>query len=98
MKLSREQVIRIAELARLALTEAEIAKFQIELSRILEYVEQLKELDTTQIEPTSQVTGIMNMPRPDVVDDEYSRDAMLASAIDTVEGHLKVPSIFGRAS
>lgn len=98
MKLTREQVIRIAELARLALTDAEIAKFQIELSRILEYVEQLKELDTTQLEPTSQVTGIMNTPRPDVVDDEYSREAMLASAIATVEGHLKVPSIFGRAS
>lgn len=98
MHLSREQVSRIAQLARLALTEEEITKFQVELSRILDYVEQLNELDTTTIETTCQVTGIFNQLRPDVVNDEFPRDQMLASALETAEGHLKVKSIFGRAS
>lgn len=98
MHLSREQVSRIAQLARLALTEEEITKYQVELSRILDYVEQLNELDTTNIEPTSQVTGIVNQLRPDVVDHEFSREQMLASALHTAEGHVQVKSIFGRAS
>jgi len=98
MKLSLDEVRRIAQLARLELTEAEVSKFQAELSRILDYVEQLKEIDTADVEPTSQVTGITIQTRADEVTDEVSRDVMLASAIDSAEGHLKVKSVLGRAS
>jgi aspartyl-tRNA(Asn)/glutamyl-tRNA(Gln) amidotransferase subunit C len=98
MSLSLDEVRRIATLARLELTDAEISKFQGELSRILEYVEQLKELDTTDVEPTSQVTGITIQTRVDEVREELPRDVMLASAIDVAEGHLKVKSVLGRAS
>lgn len=98
MNLSLDEVRRIAQLARLELTEAEIGKFRVELSRILDYVEQLQELDTTGVEPTCQVTGITNQLRPDDVTDEVARDTMLASAIDSAEGHLKVKSVLGRAS
>lgn len=96
MALSREEVIRIAKLARIALTDEEIDRFQIEMSRILDYVGQLNELDTTNIAPTAQVTGLENRLRPDVVDDEFSREEMLASAIDTAEGHVKVKSVFNK--
>ena len=98
MSLSLDEVRRIAKLARLELTDSEVNKFQAELSRILDYVEQLKEIDTTNVEPTSQVTGITMQTRPDEVTDEVSRDVMLASAIASAEGHLKVKSVLGRAS
>lgn len=96
MALSKEEVIRIASLARIELTPTEIEKFQVELSRILDYIDQLNELDTTTVPPTAQVTGLENRLRPDVVDYEFSRDDMLASAIETAEGHIKVKSIFNK--
>lgn len=98
MNLSLDEVKHIAQLARLELSEADVSKFQVELSRILDYVEQLRELDTTDIEPTCQVTGITIQTRADEVTDEVTRDTMLASAIDSAEGHLKVKSVLGRAS
>lgn len=98
MRLTREDVKRIAELARLSLSEEELTKYEDELSRILDYVDQLNELDTTTVEATSQVTGIVNQWRGDVVDYEFPREEMLASAIEKQEGHLNVKSIFGRAS
>ncbi|EKD78925.1 MAG: hypothetical protein ACD_41C00227G0019 [uncultured bacterium] len=96
MAISKEEVSRIAQLARIELTPTEIEQFQVELSRILEYVDQLNELDTTDVQPTAQVTGLENRMRPDVVNDEFSRDAMLASAIETAEGHIKVKSVFNK--
>ncbi len=96
MAISKEEVIRISQLARIELTPTEIEQFQVELSRILEYVDQLNELDTTDIPPTAQVTGLENRMRPDVVNDEFSRADMLASAIETVEGHIKVKSVFNK--
>ena len=98
LALTRDEVIRIAKLARIALTEEEIDRFQVDMSRILDYVDQLNELDTTNIAPTAQVTGLENRLRPDVVDDEFTREEMLASAIDTAEGHIVVKSVFNKAS
>ncbi len=64
-KLSREDVLKLARLSRLKLSEVEIKKFQTELSEILVYVEQLDKVDTTGLEPTYQVTGLTNVMRPD---------------------------------
>ncbi|MBI2415656.1 MAG: Asp-tRNA(Asn)/Glu-tRNA(Gln) amidotransferase subunit GatC [Candidatus Kerfeldbacteria bacterium] len=94
MSLSRDQVIHIAGLARIALTEAEIEKFQKELSSILDYVQQLQSVNTTGVQPTSQVTGLENRRRADIVNAQFTREQMLASAIETAEDHLKVKSIF----
>ncbi len=98
MQLTHDQVVHIAQLARLKLSAEEIVQFQTELSRILDYVEQLKELDTTEVESTSQVTGLVNQTRADVVDYKFTQEEMMAAAIATAEGYLKVKSIFGRAS
>ena len=92
--LSKEQVLKIADLARLALTDDEVERYQQELSAILEYVEQLNELDTDQVEPTTQVTGLLNVVRDDVVDYEFTRVEMFKSAISTAEDHLQVSSVF----
>ena len=65
--LTREQVLHIAKLARLGLREDEVEKFQTQLSGIIAYVDQLKELNTDNVEPTSQITGLVNCMRTDEV-------------------------------
>lgn len=66
-KLSREDVLKLARLARLGLTDEEVTEFSEELSAILQYVEQLSSVDVAGLEPTSQVTGLTNVTRPDEV-------------------------------
>lgn len=61
MKISKEEVKHIAMLSRLELDEREIELYQDQLSRILEYVEKLNEIDTSQIEPTSHVIDLKNL-------------------------------------
>jgi len=68
MQLTKEQVQKIAQLARLELTEAEMEKYAGQLTDILTYAEMLKELDTSAVEETSQVTGLSNVTREDVLD------------------------------
>lgn len=65
MKLTKEQVEKIAQLARLQLTEEEMERYAGQLTEILNYVEVLKELDTTGVPETSQVTGLTNVTRKD---------------------------------
>lgn len=65
--LTKEQVLHIAKLARLRLTEEEMAKMPTELSSILQYVEMLNEVITDGVEPTAQVTGLETQLRDDVV-------------------------------
>ena len=61
MKLNQKQIQHIANLARLELTEEELKKYSNQLSDILSYINQLKEADTTNVEPTAQVTGMEKM-------------------------------------
>jgi aspartyl-tRNA(Asn)/glutamyl-tRNA(Gln) amidotransferase subunit C len=65
MKLSKDDIKHIATLARLELTDDEIEKYGSELSAILDFVDQLKEVDVTGVEPTAQVTGMENVYRHD---------------------------------
>ena len=65
MKLTKEQVEKIAQLARLQLTEEEMERYAGQLTDILNYVDMLKELDTTGVPETSQVTGLTNVTRTD---------------------------------
>jgi aspartyl-tRNA(Asn)/glutamyl-tRNA(Gln) amidotransferase subunit C len=68
-KLSREDVLKLARLSRLRLTDDEVDKFMTELSAILDYVAHLETADVTGLEPTYQVTGLTNVTRPDVIKD-----------------------------
>lgn len=94
--LSPEDVLRIAELARLELTPDEVALFTRQLAGILDYVEQIRTLDTSGVPPTSHVT---NRPRErdDVARETLARPDALANAPDaaTEAGLFKVPRVMG---
>lgn len=68
-KLSRDDVLKLAQLARLDLTDEEVDEFSTELSEILQYVEQLGQVDVDGLKPTNQVTGLTNVMREDEIRD-----------------------------
>jgi len=94
--LTPQEVKRVAELAHLELTDAELVTFTRQLGDILTYVEQIRSLDTTGVAPTSQV---LNRPvdRDDQLQPSLSRDALLANAPDAAReaGLFKVPRVIG---
>ena len=96
MKLTKEEVEHIAYLARLGLTEEEKGKFTQQLSSILDYVEQLKEVDTSGVEPTAQVTGLENVLRDDAVEgcDSETRDELLKNVPEVEDDLIKARSVF----
>ncbi len=89
-------VDHIAKLARLGLGEQEKEKLGRELAAILAFIEELKEVDTENVEPTTQVTGLQNVSRPDEsrTPDESSRRQILANAPETKDGHIRVKAVF----
>ncbi len=89
--LSREDVLKLARLARLRLTDDEVDQFTKEISAILEYINQLQSVDLTGVEPTYQVTGLKNVMRPDeVIDYGASPEELLKNAPATEKEHFKV--------
>lgn len=90
MKLDVEH---IAQLARLAFTDSEREKFATQLTSILSYVEKLKELDTSGIEPTSHVVTIGNVMREDKVSPSLAKDVALMNAPDKTGDFYRVPKI-----
>lgn len=94
MKLSIEEVEHIAELARLRLTDAEKEKYSEQLSNILGYVEKMQSVDTSNIEPTSQVTGLTNIMREDEISESGISDELVACAPEKGDGYVKIPKIF----
>jgi aspartyl-tRNA(Asn)/glutamyl-tRNA(Gln) amidotransferase subunit C len=93
-KLSRDQVLKLAQLSRLKLTEEEIEGFSKELSEILTYVEMLDKAETKGLKPTYQVTGLKNVMRDDEVI-EYSAKPreLLAGAPSTEKNQYKVKRV-----
>ncbi len=93
MILTKEQVVKIAELCKIELTEAEVEKFQKELSTVLEYASELQKVDTDGVEPVSQVTGLENVLRDDQVEQSPYRDAIIANFPDRKDDYLKIKNI-----
>jgi len=93
MALSDDEVRHVATLARLALTDDETARFGRQLSRILEYIQTLNELDTSQVEPTAHVVPMANVWRDDEVEPSADREAVLGNAPDRTEEFFRVPKI-----
>jgi aspartyl-tRNA(Asn)/glutamyl-tRNA(Gln) amidotransferase subunit C len=90
-KLSRDDVLKLAQLSRLKLTDEEIERFREELSSILEYVEKLNSVDISGLEPTYQVTGLKNVMRKDeVIDYGYKTEDLLKNAPAVQDGQFKV--------
>ena len=80
MKLSREEVLHIARLARLGLTEEEIDRLREQLSNILENFEILQQVDTSDVSPTAQSIALQNVVREDEVAPSLPADEILANA------------------
>ncbi len=90
--IEREQVLHVAKLARLQLSEAEVEKMAGELSGILEHVDRISELDLDDVPPTSHVVDLVNVLRPDEPRPSWPRDDVLAQAPDPADGSFRVPS------
>jgi aspartyl-tRNA(Asn)/glutamyl-tRNA(Gln) amidotransferase subunit C len=91
MSLTKKEVIHIAKLARLELSESEIERYQHQLSSILEYADRLKELDTSQILPTSSVLPSRSRFREDTPVNSLPVEKLLQNASQSEKDQFKVP-------
>lgn len=94
MALTIDDVKKVALLARLKLSDDELAKMQEQLSSILAYMQVLQEVDVTDVPPTAQVTDVVNIVRPDEVRPSLSVEEALANAPDRENGYFKVKPVF----
>jgi aspartyl-tRNA(Asn)/glutamyl-tRNA(Gln) amidotransferase subunit C len=93
MKITKQEVEHVANLARLELSEQDKEKLTDQLSNILTYVEKMSEMDTKGVEPTSHVLDINNVMRDDVSAESLPQEKAIGNAPDKALGHYKVPKI-----
>ncbi|MCT7978281.1 Asp-tRNA(Asn)/Glu-tRNA(Gln) amidotransferase subunit GatC [Laspinema olomoucense] len=91
--IDREQIRKVAHLARLELTEAEEEQFTTQVGSILEYFEQLSELDTENIKPTTRAIDVSNVTRPDELQPFTDLQSIMNAAPDVEGDFFKVPKI-----
>jgi aspartyl-tRNA(Asn)/glutamyl-tRNA(Gln) amidotransferase subunit C len=92
--LSEQIVIHVAKLARIELRQEEVKKFQHQLSEILDYVNLLSEVNTSNVEPISQITGLANVTREDEPKLGLSQNACLEQAKEKKDGKFQTKSVF----
>jgi aspartyl-tRNA(Asn)/glutamyl-tRNA(Gln) amidotransferase subunit C len=93
MSVDAATVRRIAHLARIAVTDAEVPHLQGELNAMLAFVEQLSEVDVADVEPMTSVTPMQMKKRPDVVNDGEIADDIVGNAPETVNHFFLVPKV-----
>jgi aspartyl-tRNA(Asn)/glutamyl-tRNA(Gln) amidotransferase subunit C len=93
MKLSLDEVRHIAQLSRLAISEDETELYAPQLSKIIDYVEQLNNIDTSTIEPTSHIIPLNNVMADDILGDSLPRLEALKNAPDTTGKFYRIPKI-----
>ncbi len=96
MKLTKSEVEHIADLARLHLTEKEKEQYSEQLSSILDYVEKMNEVDTSGVEPTSQVTGLKNVMREDNIEESGIHQELVECAPEKAGDQIVVPKILDK--
>ena len=95
-KLTRDDVLKLAQLARLELSDAEIEEYATELSEILQYVEHLQSVDIEGLEPTNQITGLTNVTRGDEIKDYGYEPADLLNNLPSAEDNqIKTKMMIG---
>jgi len=94
--IDREQVLHVARLARLELSDSDVERMAAELSGILEHVDRIASLDLSGLEPTTHVVALENVMRPDEPQPSLPRERALAAAPDPDEGAFRVPSPGGQ--
>ena len=92
MAIARDEVLHVARLARLALTEEEISKFQEQLSAILDAVGKVSELDLSEVEPTAHPLELSNVWAADEPRPSLPVEDALANAPDREDGYFRVPA------
>jgi aspartyl-tRNA(Asn)/glutamyl-tRNA(Gln) amidotransferase subunit C len=90
--IDRDQVLHVARLARLELTDEEVERMTGELSGILDHIERIGELDLANVEPTSHVVALENVLREDVPAPSLPRERALTGAPDATDAGFRVPS------
>ena len=90
--IDREQVLHVAKLARLSFSDEEVNRLAPELSKIVEYVEQMDRLDLEGVEPTSHVVELQNVLREDVPRESLPKERALEQAPDPTADGFRVPS------
>ncbi|GAC1498564.1 MAG: Asp-tRNA(Asn)/Glu-tRNA(Gln) amidotransferase subunit GatC [Candidatus Saccharimonadales bacterium] len=94
--LTRADVLKLAQLARLQLDESELDGYVKELTAILDYVEQLSEVEISELEPTQQVTGLTDVTRPDdIIDYGYEVNDLLKNVPVVSGNQIKVKRMIG---
>ena len=93
MKLTRDEVLHIAELARLGLSDAEVERFREQLSDILSHAERLQAVDLSGVSPAARVQSLQSVLREDEPAPSFPREAMLANAPQAAEGCFRVPPV-----
>lgn len=88
-----KDVEHVAKLARLELTEEEKEKFTSQLGDVLKYVEQMNEVDTSNVEPMAHAIDFVNVMREDEVKYEQTKEELMKNAPDAEDGFFKVPKI-----
>ncbi|MFA6533807.1 MAG: Asp-tRNA(Asn)/Glu-tRNA(Gln) amidotransferase subunit GatC [Patescibacteria group bacterium] len=96
MKISQKEIEHIARLARLELTSADKKKYAGQLSEILDYIDQLKTVDTAGVTPTYQVTGLGDVSRADEIQPLEAVKAIKDNWPDRQGDYLKVPGVFDK--
>jgi aspartyl-tRNA(Asn)/glutamyl-tRNA(Gln) amidotransferase subunit C len=91
--IDQELVKKVAHLARLELPEAEVAQLTTQLGSIIDYFEQLAELDVSNVQPTTRAIDVSNITRPDQLQASVERERMLAIAPDQDGDFFRVPKI-----
>lgn len=92
--LTLEEVKKIATLARIEVSPQEQKRYAETISAVLDYMTILNEVDTAGVEPTAQVTGLMDVVREDTASDWVNREALVQSFPQVKEGRLVVPAVF----
>ena len=90
--IDRDQVLHVARLARLRLTDEEVERITVELGDILEHIDAIQALDLDDVEPTSHVVPLENVLRPDEPRESWDRERVLEGAPDASHEGFRVPS------
>lgn len=93
--LTKEEILHIATLARIGVSEKDVEKYRHDLSEILDYFKKLEELKIDEVEPIGHITGMLNVPRTDKHDDfgSLGKEAIMKNVPETKDGCIKVKSV-----
>ena len=95
MKITKENIVYVANLARLEIDEATVDTFADQIGKILEYVDALNRVDTEGVPPTSHAIFLTNAFREDIEDEHLDRESVLRNAPEKDDGSFLVPKVIG---